>query len=755
MFKRFFTLLLSLVAIMIAAALCVSAAEVASAGGSCGEGVLWNLDESGQLTVSGNGAMDSYEGGSAPWYPYCEQIRSITVESGITGISEGAFYGCSHVESITVPFVGDCVKTEDDYFQYPLGYIFGTNAYTGGVSTSQSYYGRYDNLQSSTYYIPEALRSVTVTGGNILYGAFYNCAGLTQITIPDTVSKIGTYAFVHCTGLTSFSIPNSVTYIDQGAFKGCTGLTSMVIPDSVTFLGSSAFEGCENLADVTLSQNLKGISAYAFAYCHKLTSIRIPEKVTAIYTSAFSSCIKLSYISIPAGVTAISQYAFTHCTRLDHVAYGGTQLQWYEITVSTYNEPLKNATIHCEMTFDQFRQIDNCTETGVYCPICEEYLVRTEKADGAHSFTDITDLTCNGCDFTRKVTALSIESLPEKLKYTLRSETLDVTGGQLLITCDDGSSGVVAITADMVFGFDNTVVGVQTLRITVGNKQVTYQVEICSAVPARILSQPQAVTTDSGNTVQFSVVADGHIVSYRWQYRKIYKWFDTSMEGSNTDTLTVPATGSRNGYDYRCVITFDGQEVLISDPAELTVITAITDVVGPNDQTVVLGYKGQFTASAQGEGIKYQWQYKRPDGTRWINTAMEGCQKPTVLIETTAARDGYQYRCEITDVTGNVVYTEPATMRVLSFKSHPVDVSTVSGTSVQFSVTTSVDSGFTYQWQYSKDGVKWANTTMDGYDTGTLTVKATLARNGYLYRCVLTGSKNSKLESKPATLHVG
>ncbi|MBR4863316.1 MAG: InlB B-repeat-containing protein [Oscillospiraceae bacterium] len=271
-----------------------------------------------------------------------------------------------------------------------------------------------------------------------------------------------------------------------------------------------------------------------------------------------------------------------------------------------------------------------------------------------------------------------------------------------------------------------------------------------------IVQQPVSVTVDTGNEVQFKVVATGDVVSYKWEYRKVWKFFNTSMTGYNTDTLTVPANGARNGYGYRCTVTFADGTVLVSDVAKLTVNTFITDVQNPNDQTVVLGYKGQFTAAAQGEGIKYQWQYKRPDGTAWIDTAMEGCTKPTVLIETTAARDGYQYRCEITDVTGNVtVYTEPATMRVLSFKSHPEEAFAATGSTVTFSVTTSVADGFTYQWQYSKNGESWSNTTMTGYNTDTLTVDATLARNGYYYRCVLTGSKNSKIESKAAVLHVG
>ena len=270
-----------------------------------------------------------------------------------------------------------------------------------------------------------------------------------------------------------------------------------------------------------------------------------------------------------------------------------------------------------------------------------------------------------------------------------------------------------------------------------------------------IVKQPVAVTVQSGDTVQFSVVAQGEVVSYKWEYRSIYKWFNTTMEGYNTDTLTVDATGARNGYDYRCVVTFADGTVITSDMAELTVKTQIINVGSPNDQVVVNGYKGQFTASATGEGLKYRWYYQRPDGTIWSETSMEGCERPTVFIESTAARDGYKYKCKITDVTGNVVYTEVATMRVLTFKSHPQNATGSVGDNVTFTVTTSVEEGFTYQWQYRRNATAtWTNTTMTGYNTDTLTVPVTAARNGYAYRCVLTGSKNSKIESKAAVLTV-
>jgi len=268
-----------------------------------------------------------------------------------------------------------------------------------------------------------------------------------------------------------------------------------------------------------------------------------------------------------------------------------------------------------------------------------------------------------------------------------------------------------------------------------------------------ITAQPENVTAESGTTATFTVAAKGEPVSYQWQYRKIYKWFNTEMEGYNTDTLTVNVNGARNGYDYRCIITYADGTQIISEPAELTVPSTIVIVDHPNNQAIALGAKAQFTALAEGDGIQYAWQFSR-NGETWAYTQMEGYTKPTVLIETTAARDGYLYRCEIKDATGAVAYTEPATLTVLKYTAQPTDVRTSAGENVTFSVETNA-AVVAYQWQYSKDGVKWTNTSMTGYNTATLTVAATDARDGYQYRCVITGAKNSKLTSKAATLNVG
>ena len=77
------------------------------------------------------------------------------------------------------------------------------------------------------------------------YGAFSGCSGLTSLTIPSSVTEIGSEAFEGCSGLTSLTIPSSVTSIGDWAFEGCSGLTSIyVYTKNLPELGFNVFFGC-------------------------------------------------------------------------------------------------------------------------------------------------------------------------------------------------------------------------------------------------------------------------------------------------------------------------------------------------------------------------------------------------------------------------------------------------------------------------------------------------------------------------------
>ena len=140
--------------------------------------------------------------------------------------------------------------------------------------------------------------------------AFYFCYGLTSLTIPNSVTSIGSGAFCHCSGLTSVTIPNSVTSIGSEVFYGCSGLTSLTIPNSVTSIGNSAFSGCSGLTSVTIPNSVTSIGNQAFDGCDIPTVVSLIENPFNISTNVFSNNTqKNATLYVPVGT--IDKYKTT------------------------------------------------------------------------------------------------------------------------------------------------------------------------------------------------------------------------------------------------------------------------------------------------------------------------------------------------------------------------------------------------------------------------------------------------------------
>ena len=252
------------------------------------------------------------------------------------------------------------------------GLVFSTY-YTNYVSVT-GYNGNADNvvipktykglpvkiIEDSAFNCQTRLKSVTIPNSVTSIGSstFSGCTGLTSITIPDRVTSIGERAFRGCTGLTSITIPNNVTSIGNSAFYGCTGLTCVTIGNSVTRIGSDAFYGCTNLFEVFNHSSLSltiGASNYGYiayyanvvykyenggyistdkdgfvitvvnntktltAYSGDSSTVNIPYGVQTINNNVFKDNTNIKSIDIPDSVTSIGSSAFSRCTGLTSV----------------------------------------------------------------------------------------------------------------------------------------------------------------------------------------------------------------------------------------------------------------------------------------------------------------------------------------------------------------------------------------------------------------------------------------------------
>ena len=283
---------------------------------------------------------------------------------------------------------------------------------------------------------------------------------------------------------------------------------------------------------------------------------------------------------------------------------------------------------------------------------------------------------------------------------------------------------------------------------------------VTAAVSApKITTQPKSVTVSEGSTAKFTVAASGSNLTYQWQYKSpgTSTWYNSGMTGAKTATLSVPATTARSGQQYRCKVTGDGGSVT-SSAATLTVTSSSKPVITtqPKSTTAAPGKTVKFTVAASGSNLTYQWQYKSPGTSTWYNSGMTGAKTATLSVPATTARNGQQYRCKVTNANGSV-YSSAATLTVTSklvITSQPKSATANAGETVKFTVVASGSGQLFYQWQFKAPGTtEWHDSSMTGCNSATLTVKATAARNGQQYRCVVMNSSGN-ITSSAATLTV-
>ena len=177
-----------------------------------------------------------------------------------------------------------------------------------------------------------------------LENAYSSRSHVQRVVLPDSVKAFGG-AFVACSSLKEVVLPPSLTKISVMPFEACTALESITLPDSVTSIGLAAFGECAGLMQIDIPEGVTHIGAAAFAGCIKLTNIEIPQGVTYIAKQAFRACNSLTSIVIPDSVTAIDDAAFEYCDNLATVYYTGSQAEWKQIEIGSWNDDLLDAMI--------------------------------------------------------------------------------------------------------------------------------------------------------------------------------------------------------------------------------------------------------------------------------------------------------------------------------------------------------------------------------------------------------------------------
>ena len=265
-------------------------------------------------------------------------LEEVILSKRLKYIGDQAFHECKALKNIVIPDSVENIAYEafDPEFFDSLP--------DGDIYLGKIYYKYKGEMPSETIIqINEGTKKISAL-------AFYECSGLTNVTIPDSVKNIEYGAFCRCINLTNVIIPDSVEVVGESAFYNTPFYDNL--PDGDIYFGKTYYKYKGKMANqttITIKNGTKYI-ADAFSGCSGLTEIVIPDSVETIGGSAFFGCSGLTEITIGKGISYIGWEAFSGCNNLTTVNYRGTKEMWDNISIDEGNELLTNATINYNYT---------------------------------------------------------------------------------------------------------------------------------------------------------------------------------------------------------------------------------------------------------------------------------------------------------------------------------------------------------------------------------------------------------------------
>ena len=258
--------------------------------------------------------------------------------------------------------------------------IFINRDYMYSISSGKATILLANNYMKGNVTIPSTLGGYTVTA--IDEYAFSDCKDIKSVTIPSSITIIGSFAFKGCNNLTAVyakdlsawcnirfgtadanplyyarnlyidgelltevNFPEGTKIINDYVFDGCQNLESISIPDSVTQIGCFAFSGTayfknkenwennalyigNNLIRVDtktsgtfqVKENTKVIAGCAFYFCQYIKNVILNDRILDIGAHAFENCDSLSSITNLKGIRSIGYSAFFGCSALKSIA---------------------------------------------------------------------------------------------------------------------------------------------------------------------------------------------------------------------------------------------------------------------------------------------------------------------------------------------------------------------------------------------------------------------------------------------------
>lgn len=370
-------------------------------------------DSTGKVVISGTGATKDFTYSARLFKDYSEQIKTVVINDGVTRLGNYIFYFWS---KCTVFDIASTVKEFGNYSFY----------YTGIYS-----------------FAPDA--------GAILGSTMLSSSSLVKLTIKAGTSEIPSELCRVCNKLTDITLPETITKIGKSSFASCMALETFKLPPSVISLDTSSFGDLKALKTIGLMQNVKGMLYQTFQGCLKLEDGYIPYGITQI-DSAYNRCHAIRTITVPKSVTRVLDYAFGPMNNLESI---------YFLTSSTYIAPssgvTKGATI-CNSISNSTAKHDKIKIYGFAGSTAETY-----ASTYSIPFVALGEFK-----------SLELITKPNKLTYKI-GELLDLEGFYLQAEYEGAS---FRVPPDSVSGFDSKTAGIKTVVLSYEGTDASFNVTV-------------------------------------------------------------------------------------------------------------------------------------------------------------------------------------------------------------------------------------------------------------------------------------
>ena len=196
---------------------------------------LERVTAKGTITAIGNSAFKSDTA-----------LTEIPDLSQVTSIGDRTFYGCSALETVDLHSV-----TTMEYAAFQ-----GCDALSGEIDLS--------NLEvipgHAFCYDPNITSVVTCPTLRSIGDWAFIWAGISTISLPETLNSIGTYTFYKASLSGTVALPDSLTQLGASAFSGCEKVEAIQIGSGLTDIPANAFAGCTNLKTITVNNRREDVT---------------------------------------------------------------------------------------------------------------------------------------------------------------------------------------------------------------------------------------------------------------------------------------------------------------------------------------------------------------------------------------------------------------------------------------------------------------------------------------------------------------